>query len=226
MEAGPPVVLLEQDGLIVVDKPAGLPSTGRTLEDPGCLQWRLEQARGRPVWAIHQLDAETSGVILFAARKSLVEPTVRRMRPPLGRKIYLAVCRGTPDFTARSIREPIGRRETARGSELSVSSRGRPSRTDVRVIASSRDACLVRASLATGRTHQVRIHLAHVGLPVVGETRYAPPPATPDSRLALHSWTIALAPTPERPRLVVTSPPPGDLVRLCARLGLDLPASR
>lgn len=225
METDPPVVLLEQGGLLAVDKPPGLPSTGRTLDDPDCLQWRLSRARGRLAWAVHQLDAETSGVILFAIRKSLVESTVRRMRPPSGHKIYLAVCRGTPDFSSRSIRDPIERRETRRGTLHSVSPGGRAARTDVEVISARGDFCTIRASLATGRTHQVRIHLAHAGLPIVGETRYATPEPGFDSRLALHSWTIALAPTPEQPRFVATSPPPGDLVRLCARLGLDLPVA-
>lgn len=225
MEPEPPVVLLEQGGIVAVDKPAGLPSTGRTLEDSNCLQWRLSRARQRPVWAIHQLDAETSGVMLFATRKSLVEPTVRRMRPPLGRKLYLAICRGDPDFATRSIREPIARRETPRGTVHEVSPAGRTARTDLRVLSRSRGFSLVRASIATGRTHQVRIHLAHVGLPIVGETRYAPAVSDPASRLALHAWTIVLAPTPEQPRLDVTSPFPADLARLCARLGLDLPAA-
>ncbi len=228
MEPDGPVVLLEAQGILAVNKPSGLPSTGRTLEDPDCLQWRLARAQGRPVWAVHQLDAQTSGVMLFATRKSLVEPTSRRMRPPLGRKLYLAVCRGEPDFVSRSIRDAIARRETPRGAVHEVSPAGRTARTELRVLSSSRGSCLVRASISTGRTHQVRIHLAHAGLPVVGDTRYAPPQcdSEPASRLALHSWTIALAATPELPRLVVTSPPPGDLVRLCARLGLDLPAAR
>jgi len=226
MEPDWPVVLLEQDGILAVDKPSGLASTGRTLEDPNCLQWRVARSRGRPVWAIHQLDAETSGAILFATRRSLVEPTVRRMRPPLGRKLYLAVCRGEPDFVTRSIRVSIARRETPRGTVHSASPDGRSARTDVRVISASRDFCVVQASISTGRTHQVRIHLAHAGLPIVGESRYSPPDSRTDSRLALHSWTITLAPTPDSPRIVVTSPPPGDLVRMCARLGLDLPAAR
>lgn len=225
MGAPPPVVLGEHDGILAVDKPPGLPSTGRTLEDPQCLQWRLSEWIGRRIWAVHQLDAETSGVNLFATRKSLVEPTVRRMRPPQGRKLYLAVCRGEPDFRVRSVREPIARLSTARGSLLVASPQGRPSRTDLRVLDSHRDFCLVQASIATGRTHQVRIHLAHVGLPIVGDTRYAPARREPSSRLALHSWTIVLAPTPGRVRFVVSSPPPEDLARLCAHLGLDLPAT-
>lgn len=225
MGAPPPVLLGEQDGILAVDKPPGLPSTGRTLEDPHCLQWRLSESVGRRIWAVHQLDTDTSGLNLFATRKALVEPTVRRMRPPQGRKLYLAVCHGAPDFRTSSVREPIARRATARGSVLIASPEGRPSRTDLRVLGWRRDFCLVQASIATGRTHQVRIHLAHVGLPIVGDARYGPARREPSSRLALHSWTVVLAPTPERARFVVTSPPPEDLARLCAHLGLDLPAS-
>ncbi|MEY4949021.1 MAG: hypothetical protein RL698_1232 [Pseudomonadota bacterium] len=226
MGGAAPAILWEGHGLVVADKPAGLPSTGRTLADPDCLQSQLILARGRMLWAVHQLDASTSGAILFAERKSLVEATSRRMRPPLGRKVYLAICRGEADSERFSIALPIARRETPRGGVISVAPDGRPARTDVRVVAKASGCSLLEVSIASGRTHQVRVHLAYVGLPLLGEGRYASPPCDLHSRVALHSWTIALAPTAAQPRIVVTSPPPEDLGRLCERLGLALPAPR
>ena len=85
-------ILHEADGVIVVNKPVGWPSTGRDLDDPKCVQHLLMARARRMVWAVHQLDADTSGVNVFVRRKSLVEPWAQKLRK--GRKEYCSFCKG------------------------------------------------------------------------------------------------------------------------------------
>ena len=209
--------MLDREGFVGVDKPPGLASTGRTLDDPDCLQWRLCRWAGRMVWAVHQLDADTSGAILFARRKALVAEGARRLRAPSGRKIYLAICHGEPDFAERTIRAPIGVASKS-GGRLAVVPSGREARTVVRVLARSRGFSLLELRLLTGRTHQVRIHLAHIGHPLVGERFYRDPPCKLHPRHALHASRLVLGgPEP----LVIDAPLAPDLAKLADRLGFS-----
>ena len=212
-----PAILLDRDGFVGVDKPPGLASTGRTLDDPECLQWRLCRWAGRMVWAVHQLDTDTSGAILFARRKALVAEGARRLRARSGRKLYLAVCHGEPDFAERTIRLPIGA-ATGSGGRLAVARTGRDARTAVRVLARSGGFSLLELRLLTGRTHQARIHLAHIGHPLVGERSYRDAPCELHPRHALHASRLVLGgPEP----LVIEAPLAPDLARLVDRLGLS-----
>jgi 23S rRNA pseudouridine1911/1915/1917 synthase len=204
-----------------VDKPPGLPSTGRDLGDPRSLQSMLTVQRGRMVWAAHQLDAQTSGVNLFVTRKSLVEPTSRRMRPPAGSKTYVAICHGEPEFAQRTIDLPIGWVDPEERRRLGIVSGGRPSRSRVRVLSRRSGFCALEVTLFTGRTHQARIHLAQVGHPLVGETRYRSPACDLHWRHALHAARVILGPPPAALRIEAPLPP--DLVRLAARLRLSIP---
>ena len=93
-------ILLEEGGLLAVDKPHDLPTSGRALDDPDCLQWRLMRRAGGMVWAVHQLDADTTGVNLFTTERALVEPLKRAMVE----KRYLAVMRGRPAWREGELR--------------------------------------------------------------------------------------------------------------------------
>ncbi|MEC7232968.1 MAG: pseudouridine synthase [Planctomycetota bacterium] len=201
-------VLLEEGGLLAVDKPHDLPTSGRSLDDPDCLQWRLMQRAGGMVWAVHQLDADTSGVNLFTTERALVEPLKRAMVE----KRYLALVRGRPEWSEVSCAAPLG--EVGPG-RLGVKPGGRASRTTFR----RRRACAgideeaweLEVSLHTGRTHQVRIHAAALGHPLVGEEWYVEPPCGLHTRQALHAWRLRLGAPFDR---VITAPLAVDLRRL------------
>lgn len=195
----------------MVDKPAGLESTGKTLDDPRSVQHRLAAQLGRPVWAVHQLDRETSGVLLFVRRRSLVAPLQEELRH--GRKTYLAIVHDRVPWESTTIDAPLRYDEARR--RWVVGAGGRPARSELRRLAVSDRASLVEIALRTGRTHQARVHLAHAGHPLAGERRYREPPSTLHSRHALHAWRVELS-----GGRCFEAELPDDLRRLARSLGL------
>lgn len=211
----PGLVLHDEGGLIVVDKPAGLASTGRSLDDPDCLQWHLARWARRKVWAVHQLDKQTSGVNLFVRRKALVAEWQRILGERRTRKVYLALTHGRLQPGRLTVDEPIGWVDAL--GRRAVTPDGQPSRSHVEVLDHTASASLVCVTIETGRTHQVRIHLAHLGHPLLGEDRYRDPPCRLHSRQALHAWRLE---TPHAPDQAFVAQPPADLERLAAEVGL------
>ncbi len=217
-------VLHEADGLVVVDKPAGLPTTGRDLDDPDCLQHQLLQRYRRMVWAVHQLDSETSGVVLFVRRKALVNQWAERLARAT--KTYLAVAHGVFEQPEGVIDAPIAYDEERRRQRIDPA--GKRALSRYRVIHDNAGGAAPRASLVevrieTGRTHQVRVHLASLGHPLVGERRYRDVPCELHPRHALHAARIELAPIDGGGAF--SAPLPADLRALLDALGLgDVPA--
>jgi 23S rRNA-/tRNA-specific pseudouridylate synthase len=211
-------ILWDELGLIAVDKPSGLASTGRDLHDPDCVQWQLSAHFGKPIWAVHQLDTRTSGVNLFVRRKSLV--AVWQDKLARARKTYLALCHGLPSFEHLEVDAPIGGRSTPEGWKLMVREGGKAARSRVYVRQRGAGHCLLEVEIATGRTHQVRIHLAHLGHPLVGEQRYMSPPCELAAGHFLHAAELLLGRQEEPPRL--TAEPPEAFVAMARRLGLAL----
>lgn len=199
--------LHDADGLIAVDKPPGVETAGRTIDDPRALQAQLAAAIGAPVWAAHQLDKDTSGVNLFVRKRSLVAPWQEKLAH--GRKIYLAICGGR--IEAQRIDAPLAYDRVER--RWRVAPHGKNASSVVRVLASGAEASMIEVELLTGRTHQARVHLAHVGHPLIGEKRYREPPDE-RCRHALHCARIELG---DR---TISAPLPEDLQALARRLGL------
>lgn len=205
-------VLLNEGGLIAVDKPAGVIATGR---EETSFEQALARHLGRPVWPLHQLDRDTSGVMLFVTKRSLVPAWQKRLSDRRTHKRYLAVVHGSPMWERTRVEAPLAYDERLR--RMVVREGGKPALTLARVRARTETHALVEVRLETGRTHQVRAHLAHRGHPVVGERRYREPPSDEHERQALHAWRLEVA---EGPHLEAPLPP--DLVGLLERLGLDV----
>ncbi|QDV06066.1 Ribosomal large subunit pseudouridine synthase A [Planctomycetes bacterium Poly30] len=207
-------ILLERDGILAVDKCPDLPTSGRTLDDEDCLQFALMQRHGGRVWAVHQLDADTSGVNLFTTRKELVERLKQGMADSAARKSYLAVVHGEPEWESFLCERPVG--HVAEG-RLGVTAAGRHARSRFEVLARAGGFAALRADIATGRTHQIRIHLSSLGHSLVGEEWYRHELCSLHPRQALHARKLTL---PEPLPLELEAPWPDDLRALLDRLGL------
>ena len=212
-------IVFDAEGLVAVDKPPGIPSTGKTLDDPNCVQHLLSRRIRRKVWAVHQLDADTSGLLLFVRRKRLVADWQQRLAPPTGEKTYLALCHGVPSWSTQEIREPIGYDPQARRPAVMRS--GKPAQSVARVLTTGSDHAWLAVTIATGRTHQVRVHLAHAGHALVGEQRHRDPACALHPRHALHAARLRFRDaTPH----ALDAPLPADLLALSARLVVPIPA--
>lgn len=201
-------VIHDADGVVVIDKPPGLETTGRTPEDPRGVQHHLTRQLRRRVWAVHQLDRDTSGAVIFVRRRPLVAVWQERLKRATKR--YLAVVHGAPD--AQRIETPLAYDDEKR--RWVTSAEGKPARTDIAPQVIGVDTSLVEAQLHTGRTHQVRVHLASIGHPLIGERRYRDPPCDLHPRHALHAHRIELG------EVTFEAPLPDDLRMLLDRLGL------
>ncbi len=212
-------ILFEDRDLVVIDKPAGLPSTGRTLDDPHSAQAVLTAQLGRFVWAVHQIDAGTTGLLLFVRKKSAVDVFTDKLKK--GEKRYLAVAAGRPTFESGELTGAIGWDDAQKRWAVvpDDAPSAKAARTSVTVVSTAESACLVSARIFTGRTHQVRLHLANAGHSLLGDTRYAPADvAARFDRPALHAWSLTLSNVAP-----LLCPIPPDFQGLLAREGLDFP---
>ncbi len=208
-------ILYEHDGTIVWNKPAGLASTGRDLEDTDCAQYLAMKHYRRMIWAVHQIDAETSGVLVFVRRKALVAEWQTRLAARTTVKRYLAIVHGRLPMKKQIVREPVGGKE-ARSDFRELDFRGSEG-------GNSAGTSLLEVCIHTGRTHQIRIHLESLGLQLFGEKRYGGEVCDEHFRHALHASAILFKPEAgSEARGVLSAPLPDDMVGLAARLGLDL----
>lgn len=178
-EAIPLVIVHEDEDLLVVDKPAGLvvhPAPGhRSGTLVNALLHHVTDLSGiggvlRP-GIVHRLDRDTSGLILIAKNDAAHRALSAALKRREIRRIYVAAIWGHLNHDRLEIDAPIARSRHDR-KRMAVLPDGRPARTRVRRLARWRAADLVQAELETGRTHQIRVHLAHVGHPVVGDGTY------------------------------------------------------
>lgn len=207
------------DDLIVIDKPPGWPTTGRDLTDEDCVQFHLLKHFGSMVWALHQLDADTSGLCLFTLSRPRVQELKAIWSDPATRKEYLAIVHDVPAWNTHEEKARIG---PIAPHSLGVSPDGKPAHTTFEVLARTDGFSLLRAHLFTGRTHQIRIHLQHLGYPLVGEGWYRETPCTLHPRQALHAASLTFPVAVALPQSRFTAPLAADLVQLAKRLGLPL----
>lgn len=215
-------VLHEDEALLAVDKPSGMPShptlarrTGTALQVAEDML-RRRAARKVPLWPLHRLDAATSGVLLFAK----TQPAARAASQNFARrrvvKRYVALVAGHPDPDPGEITLAI--REHHLWAEASAA--GRPAATAYRVLERLADTALVELEPRTGRMHQLRVHAAAIGHPILGDPRYARdvlgrlPPA---ARLMLHACAITLPHPLGGALLSIASPVPSDFLAELSR---------
>ena len=209
-------IISEKEGLIVVNKPFDIPTSGRTLDDPDALQYWVSEYLGCTVWAVHQLDADTTGVNLFVTEKRLVKKYQRALADTSTIKTYYALVHGVPPWESIECDAPIGKIDK-RSLGVVALGEGKSAHSTFKVLSTSAPFSLVEAKITTGRTHQIRIHLTHLGFPLVGDDWYGVQTARKHCRQALHAGSIVFG-DESLPRLV--APLAEDLVALCEELGV------
>jgi len=203
-EAIPLEIIYEDDDLIVINKQPGLvvhPGAGQprgTLVN--ALLHHFPKLSGiggkeRP-GIVHRLDKETSGCLVVAKADEAHRKLSEQFAERTVEKIYLALVAGKLRKSSGVIEEKIGRHPVHR-KRMSVTARsGRPAKTEYRVLSSSDQMSLLECKLHSGRTHQVRVHLHHLGHPVLGDKVYGGKHAKPFPRQMLHAWKLGF----EHPR--------------------------
>jgi tRNA pseudouridine32 synthase / 23S rRNA pseudouridine746 synthase len=189
-------VLHADDHLVVIDKPAGLLSVpGRGPDKADCAATRV-QARWPDALVVHRLDMATSGLLVFARGLAAQQALSAAFETRRVAKGYDAVVHGLPDADHGEVDQPLAADWPNRPRQRVDATHGREARTLWRVAA--RDAAAGRARLElqplTGRTHQLRVHLAFIGHPIVGDTLYGPgaDDTDPADRLLLHATRLLL----------------------------------
>lgn len=211
-----PTELFRDDRFVVLDKPPGLPvhpgpRGGPSVED--CFP-RLSRRRTGP-WLAHRLDADTSGCLLIALRRTALHEAQACFAAGTVEKVYWAIVRGTPATDAGTLDAPLLKRTTPRGWRMDVNPAGQGAQTDWQVRGHGQGLSWLELRPRTGRTHQVRAHCAALGCPVAGDPVYG------GGEGRLHLLARALR-VPLVPAVEAVAAPPGhmlDGLRTCGWQG-------
>ena len=229
-------VVAADDAVIVVDKPAGLVVHPGAGHEHGTLVHgllaRYPELAGvgdpRRPGIVHRLDRDTSGLLVVARSTDAYDRLVADLAAHEVERRYLALVRGVPDAARATVDAPIGR-SNRQPTRMAVRAGGRPARTTYEVLArDGDDAALLECRLETGRTHQIRVHLAAIGHPVLGDAAYGSA-GGPLRRPFLHAYVLAFTHPRHGDRRRFEAALPADLRRVLeargiAPVGADRPA--
>ncbi len=224
-EAIPLAVVHEDDDVLVLNKPAGLtvhPAPGHphgTLVNAVLAHFPgLSGIAGslRP-GIVHRLDKDTSGLLVIAKTDTAYRSLAAQVRARTVTRIYLALVRGTVRREAGVIAAPIGRHPVHR-TRMAVVPHGRHAVTHFEVRERLLGATLIECRLETGRTHQIRVHLLHIGHPILGDPVYGGVRAVGIQRQALHAARLEFTHPRSGERIICTAPVPEDIAALLAHL--------
>jgi tRNA pseudouridine32 synthase/23S rRNA pseudouridine746 synthase len=208
-------ILFQDSRFVVLNKPAGLPvhagpRGGASVED--CFP-RLSRRRDGP-WLAHRLDADTAGCLVIALRRAALLAAQAAFAAGTARKTYWAVVRGAPPQEFGTIELNLARHSTPSGWRMRADPAGAPARSDWRVLGSAPGIAWLEIMPRTGRTHQVRVHCAALGSPVLGDPVYG----DGDGPLHLLARAILL---PLAPALAAEAPPPAHMLAALAACGFS-----
>lgn len=237
-QAGELTILYKNQSLVVLDKPPGLTVHPAPSCPEGTLAHiltyhfpELQIIPGLRPGIVHRIDKHTSGLLVVALNektRALLSAEFEQRRVD---KEYLALVHGIPNPEQGTIEAPLGRHPTQKTKMAVVAKGGRPARSSYRVLYATPDRrfSLLAVKIYTGRTHQIRVHLQYIGVPIVGDGVYGPSgtgagPAADAlaARQMLHAWKLAFADPTGGRRESFTCPPPKDFCRLVLHLSRRL----
>jgi 23S rRNA pseudouridine1911/1915/1917 synthase len=215
-------IVHEDEALIVLDKPVGLvvhPAPGHwsgTLLN-GLLAHHPAAVHLPRAGIVHRLDKDTSGLMMVGKTLQAVTALSRAIAAREVQRLYMAIVHGVLVPGVQTVDAPIGRDPASR-LRMAVHHAGRPARTDVEAVASRDGMTAVQCRLHTGRTHQIRVHLSHIGHPLLADRLYGGAPGLQLERQALHAWKLALAHPVHGGRVEFVRPPPADVAQAWSAL--------
>jgi tRNA pseudouridine32 synthase/23S rRNA pseudouridine746 synthase len=217
--------LLYRDGLmLVVDKPAGLPvhrgpKGGNAFEDYfDALRFGLP----RPPALAHRLDRDTTGCLVLGRHRKALALLGKLFKQGKVGKCYWAVVEGGPEAAEGQIDIPLSKRDESRGWWMKADKTGLPSTSTWEVLGRGSGLTWLALEPVTGRTHQLRVHCAEMGWPIVGDSIYGNAPRIRGLALHLHSREVTVPISKNKPAVKVTAPVPEhmrEMLNTCGRTG-------
>ena len=202
-------ILFQDPRFVVLNKPAALPvhpgpRGGPSVED----EFPALSRRKDGPWLAHRLDADTAGCLVVALRKAALIAAQQAFAGGRAHKTYWAVLRGSPDAESGTVSAPLLRKTNPSGWRMVVDAGGQTATTDWRVRGRGPGIAWVEFHPRTGRTHQIRVHAAHLGWPILGDPVYGAETA-PAERLHLLARAIRLDLDPP---VIAEAPPPAHML--------------
>lgn len=221
-------IVHEDEALIVIDKPAGVAVHGGSGVDFGVIeQIRRARPQAKFLELAHRLDRETSGLLIVAKKRAALTRLHDMFRDGTIAKRYLALVKGRWLNPKQHVRLPLHKYLTEDGERrVSVSPEGKDAHSIVRLVARWENFSLVEVELKTGRTHQIRVHLSHLGFPLAGDDKYGDFTLNKTlqkaglKRMFLHATHLALAHPLSGAPLVLSAPLPPELAAFLEQLDL------
>lgn len=230
-------ILFEDRSLLIINKPAGVvvhPGAGNyqgtvvnaLLGRYPELEKIFPDSDGRP-GIVHRLDKDTSGCLAIAKTPEAMFKLGKAFAEHTAKKCYLAICRGVPKENSGTMTTLIGRHPVNRQKMAIVDRNGKEAITSYQIITAQTvekiPLALAKVNIATGRTHQIRVHMSSIGLPVAGDELYGRNTGFPGvTRQQLHAWKLAL-PHPETGEMMeFTAPVPEDMNTILSKLNVKV----
>ena len=215
--------LLYRDGLmLVIDKPAGLPvhagpGSGDNLENYfDALKFGLPRS---PTLA-HRLDRDTSGCLVLGRHPKALRKLGKLFSDGKVEKTYWALCKGVPEKLSGTIDAPLKKEQRGKGWRVEIADDGQPARTTYRVLAQKDGLSFIEAKPKTGRTHQIRVHLASIGAPILGDPQYGDLSAEERAQpMMLHAQRVIVPISKNKEPVRIDAEPPDVMAQLLEGLG-------
>ncbi len=216
------LILYKDDAILVVNKPAGIPvhagsGGGQTLED---FFPQLQLDAKAPPHLAHRLDRDTSGCLILGRNKQALRQLGRLFEQGRIHKVYWALVQGIPEKKQGRIDLPLAKQTQEKHRwHMQVDSQGQEAITDYQVLGIFPEGAWLALRPKTGRTHQLRVHCAAMGWPIIGDRFYGAGHEE-DTPLMLHARRLTIPLYPDQPALVIEAPPPAGMAMQLEKAGL------